>query len=227
MQANRRTHSHSQETSGYGVQYQGGLRVLALLWSICALNWITAVNAQDDLVGILDQPGFELGTDEGRERVVEELRERARVRRDTASAKARTMGLPVRIVGPNGGIREIAGFDDDEPIYFSTHNTSAAISTDAKFLRETYETNGAGVTIGMWDGGSGRISHQEFDGRMTAVDGAASIDHATHVAGTLAATGVVGNALGMAPSALVDSYDWNDDLAEMASRGATAPGQAN
>lgn len=227
MKATMRAYSQSQEISGYGVQYQRGLRVLVLLWSVCALNWTTSVNAQDDLVGIFDQPGFKLETDEGRERVVEELRERGRVRRDTATAKARTMGLPARVVGPNGAIREIAGFDDDEPIYFSTHNTSAAISTNAKFLRETYETNGAGVTIGMWDGGSGRISHQEFDGRMTVVDGATSIDHATHVAGTLAATGVVGNALGMAPSALVDSYDWTDDLAEMASRGATAPGQAN
>jgi len=38
---------------------------------------------------------------------------------------------------------------------------------------------------------------------------------------------VVGSAKGMAPSAKIDSYDWNNDIAEMASRAATEPGPAN
>jgi uncharacterized protein with FMN-binding domain len=77
----------------------------------------------------------------------------------------------------------------------------------------------------MWDGGSGRATHQEFGSRMVVKDGSASIDHATHVGGTMIATGVVASARGMANAAVVDSYDWNSDLTEMTNRGATGIGQ--
>ena len=105
-------------------------------------------------------------------------------------------------------------------------NRDAAISIGADILQAApYSLDGAGLTIGMWDGGAGRISHQEFQGRMFNINGAGAITHATHVGGTLIAAGIDPRARGMAPAALVDSYDWNDDLAEMTAAAAAAPNE--
>ena len=85
---------------------------------------------------------------------------------------------------------------------------NAAISTGANLLRTaTYELSGAGVTIGLWDGGSARATHQEFGDRVVVMDGSATFDHATHVGGTLLAAGVVAAAHGMAAAATINSYD--------------------
>ena len=83
------------------------------------------------------------------------------------------------------------------------------------------------MTVGIWDGGSVLSTHQEFDGRVNVKDGAASHYHSTHVGGTIGAKGVVTSAKGMAPSANIDSYDWNYDTSEMTSRAASAPNQTN
>ncbi|MEN6337919.1 MAG: S8 family serine peptidase, partial [Phycisphaerales bacterium] len=48
-----------------------------------------------------------------------------------------------------------------------------------------------------------------------------------HVAGTIGAAGVDPNAIGMAPGVRIESYDWNNDTAQMLSRAATGPGQPN
>ena len=54
---------------------------------------------------------------------------------------------------------------------------------------------GTGVVVGVWDGGDVRGTHQELTPRVTDGDGATGVDnHATHVAGTIGATGVVANA---------------------------------
>lgn len=75
---------------------------------------------------------------------------------------------------------------------------------------------GAGVTAGIWDGGLIRTTHQELTGRVTLVDGGNVIDHATHVAGTLGAVGVVAQARGMASQVVFRSRDYLDDAAELA-----------
>ena len=144
-----------------------------------------------------------------------------------AVERARREGLPVRVERPDGTVQELVDFEGDRPVYFTTHNVNAAITTGVSVLRASpYGLTGSGLTIGVWDGGSGRATHQEFGGRLVSKDGAASIDHATHVSGTIAAAGVVAAAQGMATSINVDSYDWNSDKSEMTARAATAPNQA-
>lgn len=76
---------------------------------------------------------------------------------------------------------------------------------------------GSGVTVGIWDGGPVRSTHQELSGRVTVVDGGTPADHATHVAGTIGATGVNSAAKGMASSVLIRSRNWTNDIGEMAS----------
>jgi hypothetical protein len=152
-------------------------------------------------------------------------------RKRAGVARAEELGIPTRVVRPDGTVIEVAGVEPDgRPLFLMTHNVNAAISTNASLTRTgAYNLKGTGMTIGVWDGGAARTTHQEFtNGRVTIGEAVAPavIDHATHVCGTLAAAGTIASALGMSPEAAVISYDWTADMSETASRGASAPGQA-
>lgn len=185
-------------------------------------------DAQQSVAEALRQPGAKPLRAADRALVVEKIAGLENSRRQRAQAKAKLRGLPLRRVLANGRIHELADFDGPQPLYLGTDNTAAAISTGAKMLQTSpYSLSGSGVTIGLWDGGAARASHQEFGTRLTVKDGSTAADHATHVGGTLAAAGINANARGMATSASIDSYDWNNDISEMTARGATAAGQAD
>lgn len=123
------------------------------------------------------------------------------------------------------GIFELMRLKNGMPLYRITNNIDAAISTGANFVRNTapFNVNGGGLTVGIWDGGAVSASHQEFGSRVTVMDGASSFYHATHVGGTIGAAGVDPQALGMAPSVSIDSYEWTSDTSEMADRAASYP----
>ena len=75
---------------------------------------------------------------------------------------------------------------------------------------------GAGVPLGLWDGGALRASHVELASRVTQVDTPQGLTgHGTHVAGTLIAAGVRPEARGMAPGATLQAHDFLDDDLEM------------
>lgn len=158
-----------------------------------------------------------------RDRVVASLRALEVDERDSAQARARALGLPLRIALPGGGVKELVRFKDGRPIYYITHNATAAISTGSNLLaRSPFSANGGG-TVGVWDAGAVRASHVEFTGRVTVMDGSKPDDHATHVAGTIAAAGILPSARGMANAAGIHSYDWLNDRSEMLARGASYP----
>ncbi|MFZ0035426.1 MAG: S8 family serine peptidase [Sedimentisphaerales bacterium] len=127
----------------------------------------------------------------------------------------------------NNTTSELMAIEGDRVYVYKTCNVNAAISIAANLIRNTapYYLNGAGLTVGIWDAGNVRATHQEFGGRVTIRDNVGSEDHSTHVAGTIAAAGVVANAMGMAPSVLIDSYDWTDDISEMTSRAMSYPNE--
>lgn len=192
-----------------------------------ALGLVRGVIAQETLADWLDAPGARMADPAQRALVVEKARALAGERRLAARAKATRLGLPLRRVFPDGRAVEIRDFAGDRPIYFTTHNANAVISTGANLLQAApYSVNGTALTVGVWDGGAVRSGHQEFGGRVTIKDGGSNGDHATHVAGTIAAAGVVASAKGMAPAINVDSYEWNDDMSEMTARGSAFPGEA-
>ena len=124
--------------------------------------------------------------------------------------------------------RELMAIRDGRVYVYKTLNVNAAISTTADRIRDTapYDVNGAGQTIGLWDAGSARTTHVEFDGRVANVDDVGAHYHSTHVAGTMGAEGERASALGMAPAARIDSYDWNFDTFEMTSRAMAAAGES-
>lgn len=102
------------------------------------------------------------------------------------------------------------------PVYYTTNNNDAAGQTQTIGLRNTYGVYGAGMHIGIWDGGAVRHTHQELQGRVTIGDTVSFNDHATHVGGTLIASGSYDtDAKGMAPQATLETYDWNNDLTEL------------
>jgi len=183
--------------------------------------------AQESLGDLLGAPGFSLADPHQRAQAVERVQTIKNQRRLAAGARARQMGLPLRVINANGSVRELMDFDGDTPVYFTTHNVNAAISSGASPLQVApFLLTGAGVTVGIWDGGGVRSTHQEFGGRSTIMDGGSLLDHSTHVAGTIGAAGVVSSAKGMATSVTINSYEWTNDKTEMTSRAASFPGEA-
>ena len=193
---------------------------------VSVLTFVCSFAAEERLADLLADPTTRLSNPPDRARLVARLGQIENTRRQNSRAHAVRLGLPLRTLQPNGRIQEIVDFDGERPLYFTTGNLNAAISSGANLLQTSpYALTGSGVTIGLWDGGSARSTHQEFDSRVTVMDGAPSIDHATHVGGTLIASGLVAAAHGMAASATLNSYDWTNDSSEMASRGATYAGE--
>ncbi|SMP07582.1 S8 family serine peptidase [Chryseobacterium profundimaris] len=139
-------------------------------------------------------------------------------------------GFSKKINLSNYGIRELVdALPSGELIFAQTDNAGASITarTNKLYSGGTLGLNiqGQNMIAGVWDGGSARTTHQEFmvggTSKLTNMDGAANIDHATHVTGTICAQGILSTAKGIAFNASVFNYDWNDDLSEMLSQAYT------
>lgn len=107
-----------------------------------------------------------------------------------------------------------------QPVFRSTLNSELALSTGASRLwsggSQGLDLNGSNLTVGVWDGGS-VFNHIEFENRMISVETGSVSEHATHVAGTIAAAGLQAAAKGMAFKSNFRSFDWNNDNSEMIS----------
>lgn len=117
----------------------------------------------------------------------------------------------------NGSIR---------PIYYETQSREAAIMIRANRVWLNgglgLGLTGTGIKIGLWDFGRPK-DHTEYGGRVFPLPNHNALNsnyHATHITGTMIATGIDANARGMANGAEVgfadfDTYDINE-LAEFA-----------
>ena len=126
---------------------------------------------------------------------------------------ARRNKLPERIVYKDGTIMEIRRLSPTgRPIYNKTFNLNSAKTTSTDKVWDGgglgLDLSGAGMVVGIWDGGKVRSTHVEFGGRARLLDNASELtDHGTHVAGTVGAAGLSSNARGMANSSTLDCYD--------------------
>lgn len=140
--------------------------------------------------------------------------------------KAKELGILTKVIQPDGVVKELTGFDQfGKPIYNTTHNLNAArtISTNKVWAGGSLNLNldGSGTILGEWDAGTVMLSHRELLGRVILGDGMGFFDnHATHVAGTLIATGINPNAKGGSYNGNLRSYNWNNDSFEMATEAA-------
>lgn len=103
-------------------------------------------------------------------------------------------------------------------------NETAAQRIKAEALRNApLNLDGNDVTVGVWDNGA-VFAHTDFGNRLTIVDHAEADEHATHVAGSVAGSGIGDSmAKGMAPAALIRSYDWDNAETEMRQAAASVP----
>jgi hypothetical protein len=143
-----------------------------------------------------------------------------------ADSTARLQNMPIRFTTSFGVTYELVRIDGNIPIYYATENSGAAVTSGATQFYSGgllgLALYGSGYSkLGEWDGGAVLTSHQEFGSRVTQGDSPSSTsDHATHVAGTMVASGVDADAKGMAYGANLEAYDWNSDDAEMAAAAA-------
>jgi hypothetical protein len=153
----------------------------------------------------------------------------AKTQRANAFAQRTNIDKHVREV--DGRVSSLVDVVDGIPRFYSTNNTVSAdtISTDEVRSGGSLGLNldGAGTTIGVWDGGDVLMPHNEFANggqRITDKDGTSALGiqfHPTHVSGTMMAKGVVASAKGMASAALLNAYDWTNDLSEMTTAAST------
>jgi len=139
---------------------------------------------------------------------------------------AQSHGWKLEGTTAQGKSYELIAVENGRPVYYITYNADAANLTGASILHNPpYSLDGNDLTVGIWDAGWVLDTHQEFDSRVTIKDANSVFDnHATHVAGTIGASGINPDANGMAPAVNIDSYDWTLDTSEMAVRAAAGPG---
>jgi hypothetical protein len=87
-------------------------------------------------------------------------------------------------------------------------NDSNRVITEADIVQAApYGLDGSGVTVLVYDGGTARASHVDFEDRLTVRDASVMSYHATHVSGTIGGAGIADSLYkGMAPGVAIESY---------------------
>ncbi|MCP1994884.1 S8/S53 family peptidase [Flavobacterium sp. HSC-61S13] len=108
-------------------------------------------------------------------------------------------------------------------LYYKTTNQISASTARVNELNSGGVTgldlNGEGMIVGMWDAGIPKYDHEDLMGKITIKDDSNYTNitrHATHVSGTLVASGVnEPEGRGLIPNAHLWVSNWTDDLEEM------------
>jgi hypothetical protein len=104
----------------------------------------------------------------------------------------------IETIAANPGVQLIR--ESKRPVKDNNANSVAYANVDVLQTDPMYLLDGTGVTLGMWESGNPRLTHQEYAGRVVSEEGSTT-DHGTHVAGTILAAGIDPAARGMAPAA--------------------------
>lgn len=142
--------------------------------------------------------------------------------KDQIHQEARSKNIPIFFNLENGEKAELQYFDEiGAPVYYQIFNTRAANTTGTSALQPGGELNlnltGKGMTVGIYDQTRPKADHIEFGGRLTQVDGSTETisNHATHVSGTVMASGINSSARGMAYESTGWAFNWESDLSKM------------
>jgi len=144
---------------------------------------------------------------------------------------ARKNNLPVEMFDDHGNFLKVYRLDEHgNLVYRTTLNVNAAKTIGVDKLYPGgglgLELTGEGMIAGIWDGGRALLTHELLEHKITLKDASPQFgDHATHVAGTMVGRKLTGQtsqaARGMAYEAELHSYDWGEDLEEMALEAAS------
>ncbi|WP_053992103.1 S8 family serine peptidase [Mangrovimonas sp. TPBH4] len=131
----------------------------------------------------------------------------------------------------NGRKAVLQGLNEDgSAMYVASVNADAAATVMADELYEGgslgLDLSGADISFRVWEIEGVRTTHQELVGRVSQGDFAIfttpsdETDHATHVTGTIIASGVSSDAKGMSYAGTAIAYDTNNFLSEMTTQAA-------
>ncbi len=149
-----------------------------------------------------------------------------------ALSLAKQKGWALTFTDKEGNVGKLVGVDAfNLPKYYIAHNNAIAANTTranqlwpggSSGLNLSGSSNAVKNKLGVWDGGKILNTHVELVNRVTQKDNAAVLsDHATHVTGTMVASGVNPSAKGMAYGIQgIIAYDFTGDKAEIASEAA-------
>ena len=149
-----------------------------------------------------------------------------------AVAVAKQRGKPITLIQSGGRVVQLDGITETgELLYITTYSNARAAATTR--TTSLYAGGSLGLNLsgsspvvqnrlGIWDGSRVRNTHVELAGRVTQMDNAAATSttddnqlHATHVSGTMIASGINPNARGMAFGAKLQAWDFSNDVSEM------------
>jgi hypothetical protein len=152
--------------------------------------------------------------------------------------EAAKTGTPTELVFPSGERAVLSSFVEGQPLWSMSDSLTQAVSIATAAVwpggGAGFNLTGTNTPIGLWEaGGIPRLTHQEFQGRVSVGDGTTNHEsHATAVASVLNAAGLytiicpvgVTNpqaAKGMSYGGPVISNNSSNDVSEMASQVAT------
>ncbi|HEY0109831.1 MAG TPA: S8 family serine peptidase, partial [Fibrella sp.] len=155
-----------------------------------------------------------------------------------AVTEALKKGRAVEEPAGNGLVRRLRGIDEQtgnllyDIVYFNARAANTT-RTNSLYVGGSLGINLSGSSeavrnrLGVWDGGGVYINHPELVNRVIQQDNPGTINrsdeevyHATHVSGTLIASGINTLARGMAYGANLRAWDYGNDISEMTTAAA-------
>ncbi|WP_343685721.1 S8 family serine peptidase [Chryseobacterium gleum] len=148
----------------------------------------------------------------------------------TEVQRLRSLGYK-EFISENGNEKQLIGSDENgRPMYYTTLNAGAAKMTKADNLYAGgglgLNITGSNMKIGQWDYSKPRTTHELLAGKINSYDALQNQTisrHSTNIAGTLVGNNGDPDARGIAYDAIINAYDWNNDVNEMLSE-AYIPG---
>ncbi len=205
-----------------------------MLYRLLSLLLLFSIGTAEGFTQPLPQNALDLTARERKLNALSnELKISTQLNREKAHQMAAEKGWVIFEVNETGQIISLEGVDEGgQPIYYTTlFNTRAAATIGTNHLWPGgllgLNLNGASNfmtgKLGVWDGGKVRDTHQELAGRILFGDQATTLsDHATHVSGTMIASGVSPLAKGMAHgNQQLIAWDFSNDAPEMAGAAST------
>lgn len=132
------------------------------------------------------------------------------------------------VIDENGTYYFIHSIDqENNPVYWQTYNDEGIQTINAFHLYTNgslgLNLDGLNLEAGIWDGGNVLDTHTDVLGRINLGEiSNESKGHASHVGGTIIGDGTtVSSTAGIAPQALLKSYQFNGDINEMLSEASS------
>jgi hypothetical protein len=134
----------------------------------------------------------------------------ARVRSQLESVHALVIELPLNRINALAAEDGVMWIEPPLPALEPTNNdnrqrTGADIAQDPP-----YNLDGSGVSVLVYDAGTGDPNHPDFGGRLNVRDTSGTAYHPTHVAGTIGGSGFESQGFyrGMAPGVTIEAYGY-------------------